>query len=203
VGVLAIQGAFVEHARALRKAGAAATEVRTPEQLTGLSGLIIPGGESTTLGIVGGQSGLLDALRAAISDGLPTLGTCAGMIMLATRITGGDQSLIGGLDIEVRRNAYGRQGASFECDLCVPALGGPDLRAIFIRAPWVERIGPAVDVLAEYGGRAVAIRQDRTIATAFHPELTEDVRLHSYFLDTLREPSAGASESEGGAGVGT
>ena len=203
VGVLAIQGAFSEHAQALERAGAAAREITTPDELEGLDGIVIPGGESTTLGIVAGDSGLLDALRSRIADGMPTFGTCAGMIMLARAIVGGTQPLMGGLDIVVRRNAYGRQRASFECDLTVPVLKGGDLRAIFIRAPWIECVGPGVEVLAEYGGRAVAVQRGAVIATAFHPELTQDVRLHSYFLDTLRAPPAGAGKSEGDAGVWT
>ena len=203
VGVLAVQGAFAEHGQALRRAGGVAREVRTAGALDGIDGLVIPGGESTTLGIVGGGSGLLGAIRSRVAEGLPTFGTCAGLIMLATRVVGAEHPLIGGLDIDVRRNAYGRQRASFEVDLEISAVGAPSLRAIFIRAPWVERVGPAVEVLAEYDGRPVAVRERAVIATAFHPELTADIRLHQYFLDTLREPSAGAGDSEGGTGVGT
>jgi 5'-phosphate synthase pdxT subunit len=192
VGVLAIQGAFREHVAALERVGARPREVRTAEHLEGLEGIVIPGGESTTIGLVGSESGLLAALRERLRDGLPAFGTCAGMIMLARRTTGGGQPLIGGMDIVVRRNAYGRQRASFEATVEVPELGPPGFPAIFIRAPWVERAGPGVEVLL--GG---------LLATAFHPELTDDVRLHGYFSDTLRTRPRRHERSEGESGVGT
>jgi 5'-phosphate synthase pdxT subunit len=203
VGVLAIQGAFREHVAALERVGARPREVRTAEHLEGLEGIVIPGGESTTIGLVGSESGLLAALRERLRDGLPAFGTCAGMIMLARRTTGGGQPLIGGMDIVVRRNAYGRQRASFEATVEVPELGPPGFPAIFIRAPWVERAGPGVDVLAELDGRPVAVRQGGLLATAFHPELTDDVRLHGYFSDTLRTRPRRHERSEGESGVGT
>ncbi|MDH3227779.1 MAG: pyridoxal 5'-phosphate synthase glutaminase subunit PdxT [Thermoleophilia bacterium] len=203
VGVLAVQGAFREHIASLSRVGASGREVRAARDLEGVDGLVIPGGESTTLRLVGGDSGLLDTVRRLREEGLPMLGTCAGMILLADRLADGSPSMIGGLDIEVRRNAYGRQQASFECDLDVPAIGGGRLRAIFIRAPWVESLGPGVEMLAEHDGRAVAVRQDSLLATSFHPELTDDPRVHALFLDTLRGNAMPQRRYEGGTGVGT
>jgi 5'-phosphate synthase pdxT subunit len=203
VGVLAVQGAFREHIAALARVGAAAREVRTTADLRGVEGLVIPGGESTTLRLVGGESGLLDAVRALREDGLPMLGTCAGMILLADRLSDGLRPAIGGLDIEVRRNAYGRQRASFEHDLAVAHLDGPPFRGVFIRAPRVESVGPAAEVLAEHQGRAVAVRQDGLMATAFHPELTDDPRVHALFLDSLRGSAMPKLRSEGETGVRT
>ena len=163
-------------------------EVRRPEDLDGIDGLVLPGGESTTIGKLAGIFGLLEPLRKAIASGLPAYGSCAGMILLADEVLDGtsDQQLIGGVDMAVRRNAFGRQVDSFETDLDVPALGATPLRAIFIRAPWVERVGPAVEVLAESAGRIVAIRQGPLLATAFHPELTDDARVHGLFCEMVR-----------------
>lgn len=191
VGVLAVQGAFAEHAQALAAVGADAREIRRADALGDVDGLVIPGGESTTLGLVGGESGLLDAARSAVDDGLPVFGTCAGLIMLADEVHGGAPPLIGGLDIRVRRNAYGRQRASFEAPLSIPAAGPEPYPGIFIRAPWIEAAGPGVEVLAELGGRIVAVRQGAILATTFHPELTADLRIHRVFIDGLR--SAGRS----------
>lgn len=186
IGVLAVQGAFVEHQAVLAAIGAQARQVRSTQQLEGLWGLVLPGGESTTLGLVGSRSGLLDAVRERIRGGLPTLGTCAGMIMLAEATTGGPQPLVGGLDVTVRRNAFGRQVASFETELRMRGAGDDPLRAVFIRAPWVERAGPAVEVLAELDGHPVAVRQGHLMAVAFHPELTDDHRVHELFLEMAR-----------------
>jgi 5'-phosphate synthase pdxT subunit len=187
VGVLAVQGAFTEHEAALADVGAEARQVRTPEQLEGLDGLVIPGGESTTFGLVAERSGLLPALRRTVVERrLPTLGTCAGMIMLARATTGGPQPLVGGMDTVVRRNAFGRQVASFETELDVPALGPEPLVAVFIRAPWVEEAAAEVEVLARVGGHPVAARQEHLLVTAFHPELTDDRRLHARFLEMVR-----------------
>lgn len=187
VGVLAVQGAFAEHEAALRAVGAATRQVRTPADLSGIDGLVIPGGESTTLGLVAGASGLLDALRGLVEGNrMPVLGTCAGMIMMAARTVGGAQTLIGGLDITVRRNAFGAQVASFEAEIAVPLLGDPPLTAVFIRAPWIEHAGRGVEVLASYDGHAVAARQGDLLVTAFHPELTDDRRVHSWFVDRVR-----------------
>lgn len=197
IGVLAVQGAVSEHEDALADVGARTSRVRTADDLRGLDGLVIPGGESTTFGLVAGESGLLDALRARIDDGLPVLGTCAGMIMLADGIAGGGpQPLVGGMDIVVRRNAWGRQVRSFEADVAVPVVGEPPMRGIFIRAPWIESAGPSVEVIAEHGGHAVAARDATRIVAAFHPELTGDRRLHRLFVDGVRERGAGQQHEE-------
>jgi len=197
-----VQGAFVEHEAALEAVGAEAREVRRPEELEGLDGLVIPGGESTTFGLVAERSGLLAQLRRAVGeDRLPVLGTCAGMIMLARATTGGPQPLVGGLDVVVRRNAFGRQIASFEAELTMPAVGADPLTAVFIRAPWIEEAGPGVEVLAEHGGHPVAVRQGRLAATAFHPELTDDRRLHAWFLAGVREAWEGLGQDDGEEGA--
>jgi 5'-phosphate synthase pdxT subunit len=202
VGVLAVQGAFVEHEAALEAVGAEARQVRRPEELEGLDGLVIPGGESTTFGLVAERSGLLAGLRrAAGEDRMPVLGTCAGMIMLARATTGGPQPLVGGLDVVVRRNAFGRQVASFEAELTMPSVGAEPLTAVFIRAPWVEEAGPDVEVLAVYGGHPVAVRQGRLMATAFHPELTDDRRVHAWFVAAVRDAREGAREDDGEEGA--
>ena len=188
IGVLAVQGAVSEHEAALADVGARTSRVRDAADLEGLDGLVIPGGESTTFGLVAGESGLLDAVRARVDGGMPVFGTCAGMIMLARGIAGGGaQPLIGGMDIVVRRNAFGRQVHSFEADLEVSAIGQPPMRGIFIRAPWIEESGPSVEILAEHGGHPVAARDATRIVAAFHPELTDDRRLHRLFVDGVRE----------------
>lgn len=184
VGVLAVQGAFTEHEDALRAVGADTRQVRTPEQLHDLDGLVIPGGESTTFGLVAADSGLLDGLRTTVGTGLPVFGTCAGMIMLADATTSGHQPLVGGMDTVVRRNAFGRQVDSFEADLDFAGLTDP-VHAVFIRAPWVERVGPGVQVLATAAGHPVAVRQGQVLATSFHPEVTGDRRIHRLFVEGL------------------
>jgi 5'-phosphate synthase pdxT subunit len=183
VGVLALQGAFREHIRALESCGARMRLVRLPADLEGLDGLVIPGGESTTMTMLMERMGLLGAVAEAIRGGLPTLGTCAGMIVLADRITDGraDQVALGALDIGVRRNGYGRQVDSFEADLQVSGLEGGPFPGVFIRAPLVVEVGRA-EVLAELDGHPVAVRQGRVMALAFHPELSGDLRLHRQFL---------------------
>jgi pyridoxal 5'-phosphate synthase pdxT subunit len=186
VGVLAVQGAFAEHEEALAAAGAAPVEVRTPADLEGLDAVVLPGGESTTLGLVAEGSGLLAALRERIAGGLPALGTCAGMIVLARATTGGAQPLIGGMDIVVRRNAFGRQVASFEAPVEVPALGPEPVDAVFIRAPWIEEAGPGVEVLASHAGHGVAARQGDLMVTAFHPELSGERRFHDWLVERAR-----------------
>ncbi len=184
IGVLALQGAFVEHEQALRALGAQAVEVRLPQHLEALDALIIPGGESTTIGKLAVAFGLLEPLRAFARQ-KPIWGTCAGMIMLARDI-GRAQPLIGVMDITVERNAFGRQVDSFEVDLDVAALGPPPFHAVFIRAPRVVRVGEGVEVLARLeDGSVVAMRQGHRLATAFHPELTPDVRFHRYFLQEV------------------
>ncbi len=186
IGVLSVQGAFAEHADLLERVGAEAVDVRTPEALEGLDAIVLPGGESTTLGLVAEASGLLGDLRTAIADGLPALGTCAGMIMLARETTGGAQPLVGGVDIVVRRNAFGRQRASFEAPVEVPGLGEPPVEAVFIRAPWIEEAGPGVEVLATHAGHGVAARQGDLLVTAFHPELAGERRFHEWLVARAR-----------------
>jgi pyridoxal 5'-phosphate synthase pdxT subunit len=183
VGVLALQGAFARHLAALSRAGVAAREVRTPAELAEVDGLVLPGGESTTISKLLVANDLVEPLQARIQSGLPVLGTCAGMILLASEIHDGrpDQLSFGAVDIGVRRNGYGRQVDSFEADLDLAELPGPVLRAVFIRAPVVERVGPGVEVLATVDGRAVLVRQGPVILTSFHPELTDDHRLHAHF----------------------
>lgn len=183
VGVLALQGDFAAHARALRSAGADPFEVRTPAELREAAGLVIPGGESTTLRILGGTVGMLEPLRDAARAGLPILGTCAGMIACAGSIADGDEPIIGHLDITVRRNAYGRQVASFEADVEVDGIG--TMRAVFIRAPRIERVGDGVVTMARLRDEPVAVRAGASIFTAFHPELTDDDRLHAAFVEGL------------------
>ena len=192
VGVLALQGDVPEHLRALEAAGAAATPVRRPEELERVDGLVIPGGESTTLWRLSVAFDVLEPLRKLIGEGLPTFGSCAGMIMLADRISDGvqGQQTYGGIDMTVRRNAFGRQVDSFERDIDLTGLGdGDPLRAIFIRAPWVEQTGPEVGILGtdQGTGRIVAVRQGPLLATAFHPELTPDRRIHQLFVDIVKD----------------
>ena len=192
IGVLALQGDVPEHLRALEAAGATATPVRRPEELERVDGLVIPGGESTTLWRLSVAFDVLEPLRKLISGGLPTFGSCAGMIMLADRIADGvpGQQTYGGIDMTVRRNAFGRQVDSFERDIDLTGLGdGDPLRAIFIRAPWVEQTGPEVGILGtdQGTGRIVAVRQGPLLATAFHPELTPDRRIHQLFVDIVKD----------------
>lgn len=204
IGVLALQGDVREHLRALWSAGAEGVPVRRPEELAGLDGIVIPGGESTTIGKLAVTFGLLEPLRKAVGEGLPAYGSCAGMIVLADAVVDGrpDQPLIGGLDMVVRRNAFGRQVDSFEGEVDVTGIEGGPVPAVFIRAPWVESAGPQVQVLATLGtavhsrtsgegpgdvaDRIVAVRQGRLLATAFHPELTGDRRVHALFVDMVR-----------------
>jgi 5'-phosphate synthase pdxT subunit len=187
VGVLALQGAFIEHSRKLHQLGVEAVEVRLPQNLAALDALIIPGGESTTIGRLAADYGLLSPLRQ-FAQVRPTWGTCAGMIFLAGDIGRDRQPILGLMDITVSRNAFGRQINSFEIDLAVPALGEQPFHAVFIRAPVVTEAGPDVDILARLDdGRIVAVRQGHLLATAFHPELTDDNRLHQYFLSIIDE----------------
>ena len=182
VGVLALQGAFREHIEALHRLGVETVEVRLPEQLEGLDGLIIPGGESTAIGKLAVKYGLQEAIRRYAMGGNPVYGTCAGMILLSNDV-GRDQPLLGVMNVKVERNAFGRQLDSFETDLDIPALGDKSFHGVFIRAPKIEDVGGSVEVLAKLDdGTPVAARQDNMLVTAFHPELTEDLRLHRYFL---------------------
>jgi 5'-phosphate synthase pdxT subunit len=173
VGVLALQGDFEAHARMIEELGAEAREVRTPAHLHGLDALVIPGGESTTMTLGIEREGLAEPLREFVRSGKPTLGTCAGLIML-------DRDHLGLLDVTARRNAFGRQRHSFEADLAIKDFNGGPLRAVFIRAPWVEERGEGVEVLAEIDGHPVAVRQQNILAVAFHPEIAGDTRLHTW-----------------------
>lgn len=166
--------------------GAEGVPVKYVRDLEGLDGLILPGGESTTLGKLMAKHGLDAAIKERAEAGLPVYGTCAGLILLARDIPGSEQPRLGLMDITVKRNAYGRQVDSFETDLDIPALGETPFRAVFIRAPYIEAVGPGVEVLAEHGGKIVAARQGRYLVSAFHPELTGDPRLHAYFLEMCR-----------------
>ncbi len=189
VGVLALQGDVREHLAALESAGAKGVPVRRASELAVLDGIVIPGGESTTIGRLLGVFGLLEPLRDAVAEGLPTFGSCAGMILLATQILDGrdDQPLLAGLDITVRRNAFGRQIDSFEAEVDVDGVPGGPVHAVFIRAPVVERTGENVQVLAEVAGRSVAVRDERRLATAFHPELSGDARMHAMFVKMVQQ----------------
>jgi len=187
VGVLALQGDVAEHASALTDCGAHVVEVRSPGQLAGLDGLVLPGGESTTISKLLELAGLFEPLAERLAEGMPAFGTCAGMILLAVGVVDGrpDQRSFGAIDIGVRRNAFGRQVRSFEASLDVDGIGGgAPFDAVFIRAPVVERVGPGVEVLAGVDGRPVLCRQGPVLVSAFHPELSEDTRLHRLFLDT-------------------
>ncbi len=187
VGVLALQGDVVEHLHALREAGARPVRVRRPRDLEGLEGIVIPGGESTTIGRLLEISGLLEPMRELIASGTPAFGTCAGLILLSRDLAQAHpQPLLGGLDVTTRRNAFGRQIDSFEADLDVDGVSGGPVRAVFIRAPWIERVGDDVEVLAEVDGRAVLVAQEDVLAAAFHPELTRDRRLHQLFIERVR-----------------
>ena len=179
VGVLALQGDFAAHARVLDELGAQVREVRVPADLDGLQGLVMPGGESTTMTLGIEREGLADPLRELVRSGTPVFGTCAGMIML-------DREHLGLADYTCRRNAFGRQIRSFEADLRIPGIDGPPVRAVFIRAPWVDEAGEGVEVLASVDGHPVAARQDNMLVIAFHPELAGELRVHALFLGSVR-----------------
>lgn len=186
IGVLALQGDVIEHIKMLQGLGVEAVEVRTPEDLARVDALIIPGGESTTIGKLSVEYGLDRAIPRRVKEGMPVYGTCAGMIALSKDARNGEPPLLRLMNITVRRNAYGRQVDSFETDLDVPALGGPPLHAVFIRAPVIENVGADVDVLASLDGKPVLARQGNILVSAFHPELTPDDRVHRYFVDMLK-----------------
>jgi 5'-phosphate synthase pdxT subunit len=191
IGVLALQGDFREHRQALEALGATVVDVKTDEQLRGVDALVIPGGESTTISKLLRLFDLFDLLKNRISKGLPIYGSCAGMIMLATAIVdpASGQECLGAIDITVKRNAFGRQVDSFESDLTIDGIAGDPIKAVFIRAPWVESAGESVNVLASVRidgvDHPVAVRQGKALATSFHPELTGDLRIHRYFLETV------------------
>jgi pyridoxal 5'-phosphate synthase pdxT subunit len=196
IGVLALQGDVPEHRRALERSGAAVVTVRRPREIETVDGIVIPGGESTTIDKLLRAFDLFDPLREAITAGLPAYGSCAGMILLADRVTDGldDQQTLGGLDITVRRNAFGRQVDSFETQVDIEGVAGGPVHAVFIRAPWVDEVGPAARAIArvEHGpgaGRIVAVRQGSMLATSFHPEVTGDDRVHHLFVGMVRDNS--------------
>jgi 5'-phosphate synthase pdxT subunit len=180
IGVLALQGDFEAHQRVLERLGAQARRVRTPQDLDGLDGLVMPGGESTTMTLGIEREGLAQPLKDLIAGGTPTLATCAGLIML-------DRDHLNLLDVTAKRNAFGRQIASFEADLDIKSLGDTPLRAVFIRAPWVDAQGPEVETLATVDGHTVAVRQNDILGVAFHPELTDDGRVHRWLVDRIQE----------------
>jgi 5'-phosphate synthase pdxT subunit len=192
IGALALQGDFREHLAVIARLGHEGVEVRTSDEFDGVDALIIPGGESTTIGRLATIYGLMDPIRDRVANGMPVFGTCAGMIFLASGTTGADQPQLDVLDVVVERNAFGRQVESFEADLRVAGLSDP-MRAVFIRAPWIEKVGADVEVLAtvsDPGGgeeHAVVVRQDRILAASFHPELTADDRLHTMLIDLAEE----------------
>lgn len=186
VGILALQGDIREHATAIREVGAEPVEVRLPRDLVGLDALILPGGESTTMRKLIERYGLREPILALARGGAPLYGTCAGLILLAQRILDGDEPMLPLLDVAVRRNGYGRQLDSFEAELSIPSLGDEPLHGVFIRAPVVSEVGPAVEVLArDQAGHPIAVRQGKVLATAFHPELTPDRRLHRLLLEMI------------------
>lgn len=187
IGVLNLQGAVSEHVDMLLKCGAEAVPVKKKEHFSDLDGLVIPGGESTTIGSLIKKYGLDEPIKQMAAEGKPIYGTCAGLIVLAARVTGSDVFSLGLMNIRAARNAFGRQRESFETDLAVPALGDEPFRAVFIRAPLIEECGDDVDVLAVLEGRVVAARQGNILVSAFHPELTDDPRFHKYFLSMVKE----------------
>ncbi|MFM9141885.1 MAG: pyridoxal 5'-phosphate synthase glutaminase subunit PdxT [Actinomycetota bacterium] len=187
VGVLALQGDVREHILALNECGASAQAVKTHEEISAIDALIIPGGESTTISKLSRSFNLFDLISNRISNGMPTYGSCAGLILLADKVEDAivGQESFGGLDVVARRNAFGRQIDSFEMDLEIKGISSPKFRAIFIRAPWIESVGPHVEILAQVDGHPVAVRDGHILATSFHPELTGDNRIHRYFLDVV------------------
>ncbi|MGO8687854.1 MAG: pyridoxal 5'-phosphate synthase glutaminase subunit PdxT [Candidatus Dormibacteria bacterium] len=197
IGVLALQGDVREHLVAFRRSGAGAVPVRSADELLGVHALALPGGESTTMSRLIRAFGLEAPLRRRLADGMPSFSTCAGTILLSREILDGtaDQLALGTLDLRTRRNGYGRQLESFECDLDVPATGPDPFRAVFIRAPVIESCGPGVEVLASVEGRPVAIRQGRHLSFTFHPEMTGDLRLHRLFLEGVGEAALPSEDS--------
>jgi 5'-phosphate synthase pdxT subunit len=185
IGVLALQGAVSEHIQMLSDLGVAASAIRLPSQLNSIDGLVIPGGESTTIGKLLHDYQFTEPLQKLASRGFPLMGTCAGTILLARKATEFPWQTIGAIDIEVKRNAFGRQVDSFEADLSIPVLGNNSYRGIFIRAPIIEKVNPAVDILCQLYDNVVAVQQGTAIACSFHPELTNDSRIHAYFINLI------------------
>jgi 5'-phosphate synthase pdxT subunit len=194
IGVLALQGDVAEHIASLGDCGVIASGVRSKQEIQSIDALVIPGGESTTIAKLARAFGVFDLIKSRIASGMPTYGSCAGMILIADQILDGgvDQEGFGGIDAQVRRNAFGRQVDSFETDLTFAGISGAAFRAVFIRAPWVESVGTQVEVLASFNGHPVAIRQGHLLATSFHPELTGDNRIHRFFVDQLCKESSKA-----------
>ncbi|MFZ9044189.1 MAG: pyridoxal 5'-phosphate synthase glutaminase subunit PdxT [Candidatus Nanopelagicaceae bacterium] len=194
IGVLALQGDVAEHIASLGDCGVIASGVRSKQEIQSIDALVIPGGESTTIAKLAKAFGVFDLIKSRIASGMPTYGSCAGMILIADQILDGgvDQEGFGGIDAQVRRNAFGRQVDSFETDLSFAGISGAAFRAVFIRAPWVESVGTQVEVLASFNGHPVAIRQGHLLATSFHPELTGDNRIHRFFVDQLCKESSKA-----------
>ena len=191
IGVLSLQGDVREHARSLSDCGVHSSLVRRPSELEAVDALVIPGGESTTISKLARIFDIFEPIQERISAGMPVYGSCAGMILLADRVEDAivGQESFGGLDVTVRRNAFGRQVDSFETDLTFKGITQPPIRAVFIRAPWVESVGSSVEVLAEVDGHPVAVRSDHLFATSFHPELTGDNRIHKFFIEEVCEPA--------------
>ncbi len=194
IGVLALQGDVAEHIASLGDCGVIASGVRSKQEIQSIDALVIPGGEPTTIAKLAKAFGVFDLIKSRIASGMPTYGSCAGMILIADQILDGgvDQEGFGGIDAQVRRNAFGRQVDSFETDLTFAGISGAAFRAVFIRAPWVESVGTQVEVLASFNGHPVAIRQGHLLATSFHPELTGDNRIHRFFVDQLCKESSKA-----------
>ena len=194
IGVLALQGDVAEHIASLGDCGVIASGVRSKQEIQSIDALVIPGGESTTIAKLAKAFGVFDLIKSRIESGMPTYGSCAGMILIADQILDGgvDQEGFGGINAQVRRNAFGRQVDSFETDLTFAGISGAAFRAVFIRAPWVESVGTQVEVLASFNGHPVAIRQGHLLATSFHPELTGDNRIHQFFVDQLCKESSKA-----------
>jgi 5'-phosphate synthase pdxT subunit len=197
VGVLALQGDVVEHVHALERAGARVVEVRTPDDLAEVDALVVPGGESTTVIRLIERFGLTQPIKARVHGGMPFWGTCMGMIVAAHDVADLQQDTLDLLDVTVRRNAFGRQVDSAEVPLDIPALGDEPFPAIFIRAPWIERTGPAVETLAQRDGHGVMVLQNNVLGTSFHPELTGDDRVHAYFLNMLQHTTEGRTREAG------
>ena len=195
IGVLALQGDVVEHIAALNAAGAAAIPVKTRADLDRVDGLVIPGGESTTVMKLLARFGLGDPIKERVHAGMPLWGTCMGMIVAAHDVAGLEQPTLDLLDVTVRRNAFGRQNESAEVELSIAALGEKPFPAIFIRAPWIERVGPSVELLAERDGHGVMVRQGNVLGTSFHPELSSDARVHAYFLKLVEEAKANVGKT--------
>lgn len=187
IGVLALQGAFREHCRMLEKCGVTAVEIRKAEELDEVAGLVIPGGESTTIGKLMVEWGIMEKIKNRVHAGMAVYGTCAGMILLAKEIVNSEQPRLGLMDITVRRNGFGRQKDSFEASMLVPEFGEAPVEAVFIRAPYIEQASKKVKVMAVVRDKIVIARQDKILVTAFHPELTEDDRIHRYFISMITE----------------